>query len=267
MSQKQGVVTAFVKKTDVKQGRVIVEYRSIDDKLESAWAPIASPMSGKGRGALFMPERGDEVLVAFHDGKMDSPYVVGFLWNGEQVSPESDPENRVIVTPGGHQLRFEDKAGDRRVILKSSGGHSITLEDKEPAKKIEIKSTLHTVTLDDSPAAPNISINAGPAGLVSIRLNTTPPSIVITTGAGTIGVDATGVSVTSPGVLTINTPGVATVNCAAASINAAGVTSITTGMLSVNAGLATFSGAIQCSALIANAVTSPLYSPGIGNLI
>ena len=61
-----------------------------------------------------MPEPGDEVLVAFQDGKFDSPYVVGFLWNGEQVSPEDTPHNRVIVTPGGHQLRFEDKDHRRR---------------------------------------------------------------------------------------------------------------------------------------------------------
>jgi uncharacterized protein involved in type VI secretion and phage assembly len=79
MNERRGVITAFVKQIDVKQGRVVVEYRSIDDHLESAWAPIASPMSGKGRGALFMPEPGDEALIAFQDGKLDSPYVWGFL--------------------------------------------------------------------------------------------------------------------------------------------------------------------------------------------
>jgi phage baseplate assembly protein gpV len=266
-SLTQGVVTAFVKQVDAKQGRIQVEYSALDDKLESTWAPIASPMSGKGRGAFFMPEKGDEVLVAFHDGKFDSPYVVGFLWNGEHVSPEEKPENRVIVTPGGHQLRFEDKEGDRRVVLKSKGGHSITLEDKEPSKKLEIKSTQHIVTLDDTPGASNISINAGPGGLISIKLNTTPPSVTVTTGAGTVNLGPTGVTVTSPGTLTLTTAGVATVNCSAATINAAGVTALNTGMLSVNSGIATFTGAVQCSALITNAVVSPLYSPGIGNLI
>jgi len=226
MNERRGVVTAFVKQTDAKQGRVVVEYRSIDDNLESTWAPIASPMSGKGRGALFMPEQGDEVLVAFLDGKFDSPYVVGFLWNGEQTAPEDDPQNRVIVTPGGHQLRFEDKEGH---------------------KKIEIKSTQHSVTLDDAPAAPNIAINAGSGGMVSIKLNTTPPSITISTGAGTISMDATGVTVTSPGSLTINADS-----------------------LAVNSTAITFNGAVQCSALTAGtvqcgaltaavSVTSPLY--------
>ena len=211
MNERRGVVHAFVKKIDVKQGRVVVEYRSIEDKLESTWARIASPMSGKGRGALFMPREGDEALVAFEDGKFDSPYVVGFLWNGVQTSPEVDPENRVIITPGGHQLRFEDK---------------------EPAKKIVIKSTQHTMTLDDTPAAPNISINAGPAGIVSIKLNTTPPSITVSTGGGTVSMDATGVAIMSAGTLTINAIGAVTVNSPAA----------------------TFSGTVQCSTLFTGAV-------------
>ena len=266
MDRKQGVVTAFVKKLDTKQGRVQVEYRSIDDKLESTWAPIASPMSGKGRGALFMPEKGDEVLVAFHDGKFDSPYVVGFLWNGEQVSPEEKPENRVIVTPGGHQLRFEDKKGDRRVVLKSDGGHTITLEDKDP-KKIEIKSTQNVVTLDDTNGAANISIKAGQAGTVSITLNTVPPSVKVSNGTASVEFGPSGITVMSPGTVTIQSAGVATVNCTAATVNAAGMTTINGAMLSVNAGLTTFAGAVICTSLIANAVVSPVYSPGIGNLL
>src|ERR1700732_1486896 len=171
MSKRHGVVNAFVKKVDAKKGCVQVQYSTIEDKLESAWAPVAGPMSGKQRGAFFMPEPGDEVIVAFGDGEFDTPYVVGFIWNGEQVSPESTAHNRVIVTPGGHQLRFEDKSGDSRVIVKSTGGHQITLEDKLPGKKIEIKSTQHTVTLDDAQGASKITLAAGPGGIVSIALD------------------------------------------------------------------------------------------------
>jgi phage baseplate assembly protein gpV len=259
MSKRSGLVTAFVKSVDAGQGRVQVEYRAIDEQLESSWAPVVSPMSGKKRGVFFMPEPGDEVVVAFGDGEFDTPYVVGFLWNGEQVSPESTADNRVIVTPGGHQLRFEDKQGDGRVILKSAGGHQITLEDKPPGKQLEIKSTQHTVTLDDTPGAGKITLAAGPSGLVSIALNTTPPSVTVTTATGTVSLDATGLSVTAAGALTLTAAGPATVNCAAATVNA--------GVLAVNSAIATFSGAVQCSALITNAVVSPLYTPGIGNLL
>jgi len=64
--------------------------------------------------------------------------------------------------------------------------------------------------------------------------------------------DASGVAVTSAGTLTINATGAVAVNCP---------------VLAVNSGIATFSGAVQCGALITNAVVSPLYTPGIGNLI
>ena len=119
MNRHAGVVTAFVHAVDPKQGRVQVEFRSIEDRLRSTWAPVAAPMSGGKRGQLFMPEVGDECLVAFLDGDFDHPYVVGFLWNGEHISSETEAFNRVIVTPGGHTLRFEDKKDDTRVILRS----------------------------------------------------------------------------------------------------------------------------------------------------
>ncbi|HEY4943560.1 MAG TPA: phage baseplate assembly protein V [Rhizomicrobium sp.] len=266
MSRRTGVVTAFVKSVDAQQGRVKVEYRNIADDLSSSWAPVASAMSGKSRGALFMPEEGDEVLVAFENGDFDHPFVLGFLWNGEQVSPEDSPKNRVIVTPGGHQLRFEDKSGDARVVLKSKGGHSITLDDKDP-KKLEIKSTQSSILLDDTSGAEKISIKAGSGGMVSIEMSATPQSITISTGAGSISIDSSGVTVTSPASLTINAPAAATINCASATITASGTASITAPALSVNAAMATFSGVLQCTTLITNSVVSPTYTPGIGNMI
>src|SRR4029079_14268365 len=102
MSHRKGVVTAFVHAVDPQQGRIKVEYRGIEDQLLSAWAPIAAPLGGSKRGQLFMPEVGDEALVAFADGQFEHPFVIGFLWNGAQQSPERDAFNRVIVTPGGH---------------------------------------------------------------------------------------------------------------------------------------------------------------------
>ena len=265
MSQRHGVVSAFVKKVDPDQGRVKVEYRSIDEQLQSTWAPIASPMSGKKRGAFFMPEEGDEVLMAFGDAQFDTPYVVGFLWNGEQTSPDSSVHNRVIVTPGNHTLRFEDKDGDKRIILKSDGGHSITLEDKPPGKHIEIKSTQHTVTLDDQAGSANITLSAG-GGVVTVALKTTPPSVEVTTPTGTVKLDTSGITIEAATSVTINSAGTTQINCTTATLTAA-TTTLNTGMLAVNAALTTFAGAVQCTALIANAVSSPLYTPGIGNLI
>lgn len=257
MKNMGGVVTAFVKEVDAKQGRLQVEFRNVDDDHVSAWAPIASPMSGKARGMSFMPEVGDEVLVAFEHNEHAHPFIVGFLWNGEQVSPSDKPEKRVIVTPGGHELRFEDMKQDTRVILKSSGGHQITLEDKQPGPKIDIKSGQHQVTLDDTPGAGKVEIKAGSA--VTITLQTVPPSLSISLAGTSVNVDPAGVTIQSPGVLQVQ--------CATANITAAAVTNLTTAALNVNAAIANFSGVVRASAIQTNAVISPVYTPGLGNLL
>jgi uncharacterized protein involved in type VI secretion and phage assembly len=251
MSHPKGVLTAFVKKVDVEQGRIKVEYRSIEDQLESAWAWIASPLSGNKRGQLFMPEEGDEALIAFADNHFDHPFVLGFLWNGKQKSPETEVTNRVIVTPGGHQLRFEDKKDDTRVILKSKGKHQILLEDKQSgpvvhiktngnrevllddtqaAGKIRIKSDQNEILMDDAPGAAKVEIKAGSAG-VKITMNTTPGSITIdASGGNSLKIDSTGTTLTSVGTLTINAAGAETVSIGgAASVTIGGAATITVG--------------------------------------
>jgi uncharacterized protein involved in type VI secretion and phage assembly len=83
-----------------------------------------------------MPEVGDEVLVAFNQDDAGHPYIIGFLWNGQDSPPDSSAQNRVIKTPGGHTLRFED--GDsKKVVLKSSSGQTITLDDSEHSITLE----------------------------------------------------------------------------------------------------------------------------------
>ena len=139
MKQYPGVVTAIVKNLEDPdgQGRIELQFPWLSDSLRSSWAPVAVPLAGKRRGVFFMPEIDDEVLVAFEHGDFNHPYIVGYLWNGVDTPPESDPKNRVIVTPGGHTLRFEDGDGGKKVILKSSSGQKITLDDAEGSITLE----------------------------------------------------------------------------------------------------------------------------------
>jgi uncharacterized protein involved in type VI secretion and phage assembly len=131
MKQYSGVVIGLVKEIDPTLGRIKVNFPWMTPPQRSHWAPIASLMGGKKRGAFFMPEIDDEVLLAFEQGNFDHPYVVGFLWNGADPSPETDHKNRVITTPGGHTLRFEDHDGEKRTILRSSSGLEVLLDDKD----------------------------------------------------------------------------------------------------------------------------------------
>jgi uncharacterized protein involved in type VI secretion and phage assembly len=152
-----GVVTGYVKEVDATQSRVKLEFPFLQESYRSDWAPIAAGMSGKKRGMYFMPEVDDEVLVAFENGDFDRPYVIGFLWNGVDVSPETDVNNRVILTPGGHTLRFEDTKGSKKIIVKSDAGHHVTIDD-----------AARTVTVCDSMGANQIVIDSA-GGTIKIQ--------------------------------------------------------------------------------------------------
>ena len=150
MRRNPGVVIGIVKSLDdpAGEGRIQVEFPWLAEGQRSGWAPIAVPMAGKRRGMFFMPEVEDEVLVAFEHGDFDHPFIVGFLWNGVDIPPESNFKNRVILTPGGHTLRFEDSDNTKKIIIKSSSGHEIVLDDGD--KKITATSAgKHSVSLDD----------------------------------------------------------------------------------------------------------------------
>jgi uncharacterized protein involved in type VI secretion and phage assembly len=126
-----GVTVGVVESFDdpAGEGRIQVSFPLLDQCI-SGWASVAAPLAGGGRGAFFMPEPRDEVLVAFQHGDFDHPFIVGHLWNGVDKPPEAERRNRVIVTPGGHTLRFED--GDqKRIVLRSNGQHEVLIDDTD----------------------------------------------------------------------------------------------------------------------------------------
>jgi uncharacterized protein involved in type VI secretion and phage assembly len=157
-----GVIVGTVKRTDDPrgEGRILVQIPWMEGRNQSYWAPPATLMSGGGRGSWFMPEKDDEVLLAFDRSAANHPYIIGFLWNGVDKPPESDPQQRVIVTPGGHALRFEDKEPGKKVILKSNGGHQVTLDDSPGGSSLTLKTNGGLcVILDDE--GQRIELNGG----------------------------------------------------------------------------------------------------------
>src|SRR6476646_239155 len=130
MKRYPGVVTGIVKNLNDPdgQGRIELQFPWLSDSVRSSWAPVASALAGKERGAFFMPEIDDEVLVAFEHGDINHPFIVGFLWNGVDKPPETKTKNRIIKTPGGHELRFEDDSPGK-ISIKSAGGLQIVMDD------------------------------------------------------------------------------------------------------------------------------------------
>jgi len=147
MKSNPGVVSGTVQELDMANARVKVKFEWLHETYLSNWAPVAMPMSGKKRGMFFMPEIDDQVLVAFEQGDFEFPRVVGFLWNGVDLPPESTNKNRVIVTPGGHTLRFEDTDGAKRIILKSSDNNQVVIDDQEQTITVNTRG-MQTIVLN-----------------------------------------------------------------------------------------------------------------------
>jgi uncharacterized protein involved in type VI secretion and phage assembly len=119
----EGCVTAEVTANDdpKKLGRVRVRYRWQDKGKQTGWIRIAVPHAGSARGTIFTPEPGDEVLVAFEHGDPERPYVLGSLWNGKDLAPQT-PEVKRIVTRSGNTIQMTDTRGREVVEIFSAEG-------------------------------------------------------------------------------------------------------------------------------------------------
>jgi phage protein D len=122
-SRIPGVVIGVVTDNEDPQGmgRVRVRLPWLADDAESWWARLAQPGAGKDYGMAWIPQVGDEVLVAFGQGDMAYPFVIGGLWNGEDSAPLGDDlfdaglvKRSGFISRGGHKLVFfdaEDRSG------------------------------------------------------------------------------------------------------------------------------------------------------------
>src|SRR5262245_22573693 len=72
-------------------GRVQVQLPFIDSTDLSPWARVAVPMAGPAHGTYFIPNLGDEVLLAFEHGDLRAPYIIGCLWNAMAPPPLPSP--------------------------------------------------------------------------------------------------------------------------------------------------------------------------------
>ena len=181
-----GVFPALV--TDLKdpdgQGRVKISLPWAPDTggaRYEVWARLATLMGGNNRGSWFVPDTGDEVLVAFEAGDPRRPYVVGGLWNGSDAPPESMDgagrnDKKVLRSRNGVKVTLDDASGQEQLILETPGGQKITLKDGPGAIEI-VDSNGKSVKLETSgvtvTASAKVTINASTvevsAGMVTVN--------------------------------------------------------------------------------------------------
>ena len=108
-----------------QQGRVQLSFPYLGGQNDSTWAPVATLMSGGDRGSWFMPEVGDEVLVAFNQEDVAHPSSSDFFGTARTSHPraESAPRCGRLRTVSGHQIDFDDIGGEEKITITTKGGH------------------------------------------------------------------------------------------------------------------------------------------------
>jgi uncharacterized protein involved in type VI secretion and phage assembly len=190
-----GVVTD-IREQGGERGWVRLKFPWLDDDYVTDWVRSVQ-WGGQGGGGVFSPEVNDEVLVGFEQGFLDSPYVIGGLYNGvDKPSAHDVPlvdgtsgkvNRRSLVSRSGNRLELLDKAGGPAGVRLATGD-----------KRLEVR-------LDEQKGeiALNVLAAGGSRALSSVVLS----SSGITLDAGTGTVDVRGSSVTVNGTTTVTVEG------------------------------------------------------------
>ena len=178
-----GVMPALV--TNVNDpdgaGRIEISLPSVFGASDyRCWARQATLFAGKDRGSWFLPDEGDEVLVAFEHGDPSRPYILGGLWNGRDTPPDTadsdtKTDRKILCSRNGVKVTLDDSDGQEKLLLETPGGQKVTLKDGPGAVTIE-DSNGNSVKLETAgitvTASAKVTVNASQvaisAGMVQV---------------------------------------------------------------------------------------------------
>jgi uncharacterized protein involved in type VI secretion and phage assembly len=143
----------------------LLSFDGVGEQDAALWARVAVPFAGDNRGAFFIPDVGDEVLVAFVNGDTRLPIIIGGLWNGsagppEQLGGSGDSVDRwTIVGKAGTRIAIEEEnQSTLKILFTTPGGTSGELTD-EGGGKVEFKAAGTIVTVDTQGVTVNTPLN------------------------------------------------------------------------------------------------------------
>jgi uncharacterized protein involved in type VI secretion and phage assembly len=200
-----------------QRNRVQVRIYNVDgatDQDAPVWARIAAPFAGNERGAFFVPDVGDEVLLVFLSGDSRFPVVIGSLWNGAAVAPETlggsgDSVDRWTITgkAGTRIAIVEESSSSPTIKFSTPGGLTGTMTDSNGGSIAFENSAGTSVTIDST----GITLSA-PTGKVQItaasEVDVTAPSVSVSAAQSTFsGIVQCEVLIATTVVGTTYTPG------------------------------------------------------------
>lgn len=170
-TRMNGVTIGCVSKNyeQTMPGRICVTIPTRNDTAnELQWARVAMPSGGKDWGHYFLPEVGDQVLLAFEGGDIEKPYVIGCIQkdNDGFLTGSVNDKNRTkrIVTKHGSMITFDDSPDDQnglkdKITIQTAGeAHTILLDNENKKIRIEDKAGEDFIEMKTEEGAGSLTI-------------------------------------------------------------------------------------------------------------
>jgi uncharacterized protein involved in type VI secretion and phage assembly len=141
--KEHGVVVGIVSKRKDDDGLARVKVKiPVYGNTETDWARVAVPFGGAaggGHGFQWIPEEGDEVLVAFAHDDPKAPIVVGSLYSQKQKPPSRQVDERVFRSRSGHTILISDESGKERIEIVTKSGQKVAIDERSGAITVKAK--------------------------------------------------------------------------------------------------------------------------------
>ncbi|MGG5639280.1 type VI secretion system Vgr family protein [Myroides sp. C20-1] len=160
------IATVISNEDPAGKGRVQVQFSWQDTSQQTEFIRVMSGDAGSSdqvktnRGMVFIPEKGDQVMVSFVGNHPDRPFVMGSLFHGGNAAGGGVNNHiKSIQTRSGHTLKFTEEESieiydaSGNYILLDTTGKSITISAPE-----NILLTARNIQLQ---ASENITMHAG----------------------------------------------------------------------------------------------------------
>ena len=144
--------------------RIQVSLPAVDPSEEGIWARVATLDAGDQRGSFFLPEIGDEVVVAFLDNDPRHPVVLGTMHSSAKAAPaqaSDDNHEKGFVTRSGMRIWLNDD--EVSLSIDTPNGNKILLSESDGAITIEDENgntTSHSSSGIEVESASDISLKA-----------------------------------------------------------------------------------------------------------
>ncbi|MEU1672409.1 VgrG-related protein [Streptomyces roseifaciens] len=210
-----GVVTDTKEPGQGQRGAVRLRLPWLSQDYVTDWVRTVQ-WGGTGGGGVFAPEAGDEVLVGFEHGRLDRPYVIGGLYNGEDAPTDHGLPLVDADTGRANRRSLASRTGDRLELLSATDGPQgvrLLTGDGKLTTHLDRKDTTIAFAAGEGEKTVRVSLDGRGDGTLTIDAGEAG-SVIVTAGTVTVKAEGSGggelrlegatVTVESKGTLKLN---------------------------------------------------------------